>query len=165
MKRSILATSALAGVALLATACGGGGSYTAASSPPTTGAAAAPTTATTVELANSKLGPILADSQGRSLYLFEADKGATPACTSAGCVAEWPPLIASGTPQVGTGLTAADIGRTTRPDGQQQVTYNGHPLYYFAGDRQPGTTAGQGLNDNGGLWYVVRTDGTALDNT
>ena len=116
--------------------------------------------ATTLDLANSSLGQILADSRGRSLYLFEADTGTTSKCTSAGCVAEWPPFIAGGKPQVGAGLAANQLGTTTRADGQQQVTYSGHPLYYFAGDSQPGSTEGQGLNDNGGLWYVVRTDGT-----
>ena len=164
MKRSLIATSGMAGVALLAAACGGGGgAYGASNGTPTTAATAAPTpTATTLDLANSKLGPILVDSQGRSLYLFEADTGMTSTCTSAGCVAEWPPLISGGTPQVGAGLATSQLGTTTRADGQHQVTYSGHPLYYFAGDTQPGSTAGQGLNDNGGLWYVVHTDGTPV---
>jgi predicted lipoprotein with Yx(FWY)xxD motif len=163
MKRSLLATSGLAGVALATAACGGGGAYGAGNAPPSTGAAAPAATATTLELANSKLGEILADSQGRSLYLFEADTSPTSTCISAGCVAEWPPFTVSGTPQVGAGLAANQLGRTTRANGQQQVTYAGHPLYFFAGDSQPGTTAGQGLNDNGGLWYVVQKDGAPLD--
>ena len=167
MKRSLIATSGLAGVALLAAACGGsGGGYGASNASRTTSAPAAATaTPTTLDLANSKLGPILADSQGRSLYLFEADTTNTSTCTTAGCVAEWPPLIASGLPQVGAGLAASQLGTTTRTDGRQQVTYSGHPLYYFAGDSQPGSTAGQGLNDNGGLWYVLHTDGTPVDNS
>jgi predicted lipoprotein with Yx(FWY)xxD motif len=168
MKRSLLATSAVAGIGLLATACGSsssarGGGYGAGSAPPT-GAAAA-VTATTVDLGSSKLGPILVDSQGRSLYLFEADTAGKSTCTCAGCVAEWPPLIAGGTPQAGTGLAANQLGTTTRADDQQQVTYSGHPLYHFAGDTTAGVTAGQGLNDNGGLWYVLRTDGTPIDNS
>jgi predicted lipoprotein with Yx(FWY)xxD motif len=167
MKRSLYATSAAAGVALLATACGGSGSgrggYGASSAPPTT--AAPGVTATTVALGTTKLGPILVDSQGRSLYLFEADTAGKSTCTSAGCVAEWPPLIAGGAPEAGTGLASDQLGTTTRADGQQQVTYSGHPLYHFAGDTTPGTTTGQGLNDNGGLWYVLRTDGTPVDNS
>jgi predicted lipoprotein with Yx(FWY)xxD motif len=168
MKRSLIATSGMAGVALLAAACSGGGGgygggYGASSAPPTTGTGAVPSaTATTLDLANSNLGQILVDSQGRSLYLFGADAGTNSTCTSAGCVAEWPPLIANGTPQVGVGLPANELGTTTRADGHQQITYAGHPLYYFAGDTQPGTTAGQGLNDNGGPWYVVHTDGTPV---
>jgi predicted lipoprotein with Yx(FWY)xxD motif len=179
MKRSLFATPGLAGVALAAAACGGsGGAYgtgttpptsgaaaPAATAPPTTGAAAPAATATTIDLASSKLGQILVDSQGRSLYLFKADTTSTSTCTSAGCVAEWPPFVASGTPRVGPGLVASDLGTTTRADGRQQVTYGGHPLYYFVGDTQPGTTAGQGLNDNGGPWYVVRQDGTPVDNS
>jgi hypothetical protein len=69
-----------------------------------------------------------------------------------------------GTPQVGPGLAARRLGTTTRADGHQQVTYSGHPLYYFAGDAQPGFAAGQGLNDNGELWFVLRTDGTPDSN-
>jgi predicted lipoprotein with Yx(FWY)xxD motif len=107
----------------------------------------------------------LVDSQGRSLYLFEADTNGKSTCTSAGCVAEWPPLIAAGTAHVGAGLAANQLGTTTRPDGHQQVSYDGHPLYYFAGDTQAGVTGGQGLNDNGGLWYVVHTDGTPVANS
>jgi predicted lipoprotein with Yx(FWY)xxD motif len=164
MKRSLFATSGLAGVALLAAACGGSGSYGASSTPPTSAAAAAPSaTATTIALGNSKLGQILVDSQGRSLYLFEADTAGTSTCISAGCIAEWPPLTATATPQVGAGLAANRLGTTTRADGHQQITYAGHPLYYFAGDTQPGATAGQGLNDNGGLWYLVHNDGTSVN--
>src|SRR5258708_31021031 len=102
MKRSLIATSATAGVALLAAACssggtsGSGGGYGASSAPPTTGAGAVPSaTATTLDLANSNLGQILVDSHGRSVYLFGADTGTNSTCTSAGCVAEWPPLIAN----------------------------------------------------------------------
>jgi predicted lipoprotein with Yx(FWY)xxD motif len=170
MKRFLFTTSAVAGFALLATACGGSGSGqgaygagSAASTPPTS--AAASVTATTVALGTTTLGPILVDARGRTLYLFEADTAGTSTCTSAGCVAEWPPLIASGAPQAGTGLAANRLGTTTRADGRQQVTYGGHPLYYFAGDTAPGATAGQGLNDNGGLWYVLHTDGTPVDNS
>ncbi len=168
MKRSLLAMSGFAGVALLAAACGSaGGGYGGAAAPTTTAgpaAATAPaaTTVTTVAAANSPLGQILVDSKGRSLYLFEADTGTTSVCNSPGCVAEWPPLIAAGTPQPGAGLAANQVGTTTRADGNHQITYGGHPLYYFAGDTQNGNTKGQGLNDSGGLWYVVRTDGTPV---
>jgi predicted lipoprotein with Yx(FWY)xxD motif len=168
MRRSTLAASGVAAVAVLSAGCGGSGGYNTTSTTPTsTAAAPAPPTSppTTLALGNSKLGQILVDDQGRSLYLFEADKTSTSSCTSAGCVAEWPPLVASGAPQAGAGLAAQQLATTTRTDGQRQVTYAGHPLYYFAGDTQPGATAGQGLNDNGGAWYAVRTDGTAVDNS
>ena len=166
MKRSLIATSGVAGAALLATACGGSGGYGATNAAPTTKAPAAATAAaTTLDVASSKLGQILADSKGRSVYLFEADKTSTSTCTSAGCVAEWPPLLAAGSPQAGAGVTASKLATTTRADGHDQVTYSGHPLYYFAGDSQPGSTAGQGLNDNGGKWSLVHTDGTAVDDS
>jgi predicted lipoprotein with Yx(FWY)xxD motif len=181
MKRSVFAMAGVAGVSLLAAACGSsiggyafgtvqpttgaGAQSTAVTARPTTGAGAPSTTTTTIALGNSKLGPILVDSAGRSLYLFEADTKGMSTCTTAGCVAEWPPLTATGTPQVGAGLAINRLGTTTRADGHQQVTYSGHPLYYFAGDTQPEVTAGQGLNDNGGLWYVVHTDGTPDTNT
>jgi len=159
-----MATSGLAALALLATACGSGGAYGSSKVPPTTGANAdPPATATTLVLANSSLGPILADSSGRSLYLFEADTSSTSTCTSAQCVAEWPPFTAAGAPQVAAGLAVDQLGTTTRSDSRRQVTYGGHPLYYFAGDSQPGSTAGQGLTDNGGEWYVVHADGTPVD--
>jgi len=167
MKRSLLTTTSLAGAALAATACSGSGGY-AATGAPTPPASAASTAGTppgsTVDLGGSKLGQILVDSQGRALYLFEADTSGASTCTSAGCVAEWPPLTTTGPPQAGAQVAASRLGTTLRSDGREQVTYGGHPLYYFAGDSQPGSAAGQGLNDNGGLWYVVRADGTAIDN-
>jgi predicted lipoprotein with Yx(FWY)xxD motif len=170
MKRSLFATSALAGVALLAAACGGTASgYGAGTTPPSVAGAAAPSvtapnsTATTLALGNSTHGQILVDGQGRSLYLFEADSNGKSTCTSAACTAEWPPWIVSGTPQAGAGLAANELGTTSRADGRQQVTYGGHPLYYFAGDAGTGSS-GQGLNDNGGLWYVLHSDGTAVVN-
>jgi predicted lipoprotein with Yx(FWY)xxD motif len=169
MKRSLLATAGVAGVAVLTAACGGngggsGGGYGAGNvAPPTSAAAAVPgATATTVAAGTTPLGQILVDSKGRSLYLFEADTAGKSTCTSSGCIAEWPPLIATGTPQVGAGLAAAQLGTTTRADGHQQVTYGGHPLYYFVGDAQAGTTTGEGLNDNGGVWSAVHIDGTPV---
>jgi predicted lipoprotein with Yx(FWY)xxD motif len=164
MKRSVIAMSGLAGLTLAATACGGYTSGHGVVTTPTTavGVSVAGSPPTTVALASTDLGQILVDNQGRTLYLFEADANGKSACTSVGCVAEWPPLTTSGSPQAAAGLTAKGLGTTTRPDGAQQVTYDGHPLYHFAGDAQPGATSGQGLNDNGGLWYAVRTDGTAV---
>jgi predicted lipoprotein with Yx(FWY)xxD motif len=166
MKRSLLLTSGLAGVALTAAACGGGGGYGANSTTATTTpAVAVGATPTTLAAGTSPLGQILVDGNGRSLYLFKADTSATSTCVSAGCVAEWPPFLAAPTPQAGAGLAANQLGTTTRADGRQQVTFAGHPLYYFAGDTTSGSTSGQGLNDNGGAWYVVHTDGTPVDNT
>jgi predicted lipoprotein with Yx(FWY)xxD motif len=164
MKRSLITLSTLAGVTVVAAACSGGGSGygTATAPPPTSAAAGAPAAPpTTVALGNTSLGSVLVDNQGRTLYLFEADANGKSACTSPGCVAEWPPLTTTGAPQATGGLMATALGTTPRSDGTRQVTYDGHPLYRFASDNQPGATGGQGINDNGGLWYAVRTDGTA----
>jgi predicted lipoprotein with Yx(FWY)xxD motif len=110
---------------------------------------------------NGSLGNILVDSQGRTLYLFQADSGTKSACTGA-CATAWPPLRASGKPIAGTGITASKLGTATRSDGKPQVTYNGHPLYRFANDQSPGNANGQGVNAFGGLWYVLSPAGTAV---
>jgi predicted lipoprotein with Yx(FWY)xxD motif len=156
------AMSGVAGLSLAAAACSAGVGYGAgkgpgAQAPP--GVAAQP--ATTVALGSTNRGEFLVDGRGRTLYLFEADAHGTSACVSPACVAEWPPLTAVGALSASGGLVAAGLGTTSRPDGTHQVTYDGHPLYRFAGDVQAGTANGQGLDDNGGLWYPVRTDGTA----
>ncbi len=105
---------------------------------------------------DAKLGPIVTDSQGRTLYAFIKDTGTTSTCTGS-CAQNWPPAAASGTPQAGSGLTASMIGTSARSDGATQVTYNSHPLYYFSGDKNPGDTNGQGVAGN---WFTVSPDGT-----
>ena len=110
---------------------------------------------------NGSLGKILVDSQGRTLYLFQADKGTKSACTGA-CAVAWPPVRASGKPVAGSGITASKLGTTARSDGKPQVTYNGHPLYTFANDQKAGDTSGQGINAFGGLWYVLSPAGTTI---
>jgi predicted lipoprotein with Yx(FWY)xxD motif len=107
------------------------------------------------------LGNILVDSQGRTVYMFGADSGTTSACTGA-CATAWPPVPATGTPTAGTGANAALIGTTSRSDGTNQVTYNGHPLYTFMGDHQPGDTNGQGLVAFGGSWSALSPAGVPI---
>lgn len=104
------------------------------------------------------LGSFLVDAQGKTLYLFLADTPASSAC-SGGCAENWPPLLTTGAPQAGEGVEAAKIGTLVRSDGTTQVTYNGHPLYYFAGDAQAGDANGQGI---GGKWYVVSPAGDPI---
>lgn len=147
-------------VALAVAGCGGGddsSDATAAVTPPKT---ASGRTAT-VGVANSGPGKILVDSQGRTLYLFKQDTGTTSTC-SGECASDWPPLRANGKPTVGRGLTASKVGTTARSDGKPEVTYNGHPLYLFAGDKNPGDTNGQGLNAFGAPWYVVSPAGNQI---
>ncbi len=152
---TLLMTAAAVGLTVVALAsCGGGnGSKPIASAPPKT-ASGQPAT---VGVENSNLGKILDDSQGRTLYLFQADNGTTSNCSGA-CATNWPPLTSSH-PTVGKGANASMIGTSKRSDGKTQVTYNGHPLYTFSGDSSPGDTNGQGVNAFGGLWYAVSPTG------
>jgi len=114
-----------------------------------------------VAVRSSRLGKILVDSQGRTLYLFKKDSGTKSACFGA-CAQNWPPLRASGKPAVGRGAKASMIATTRRSDGGRQVTYNGHPLYHFVNDHKPGDTNGEGLNAFGGLWWVVSPAGNPV---
>jgi predicted lipoprotein with Yx(FWY)xxD motif len=140
-------------VALAVAACGGGGAATAATPKTSTGASA------TVGVAKTSLGSILVNSAGRTLYLFKADVGTKSACSGA-CATAWPPLLASGKPTAGTGLTASKLGTITRSGGSQQVTYNGHPLYLFVKDTKPGQANGQGVTAFGAAWFALTPSGT-----
>jgi predicted lipoprotein with Yx(FWY)xxD motif len=151
-------------LALLGAACGSsGGGSSAAPSPTTASPTASPTTSknatpATVAIAKTGLGSVLVDSRGRTLYQFGADSGTTSTCSGA-CAANWPPLVASGTPTVGGGAKASLVGTTTRSDGKTQVTYNGHPVYLFVGDSKAGDTNGQGLTAFGGTWSALTSAG------
>jgi predicted lipoprotein with Yx(FWY)xxD motif len=112
----------------------------------------------TVAIAKSPLGRILVDSRGITLYDFVPDKGTTSVCYDA-CAALWPPLLTNGKPIAGPGVRASLLGTTKRKDGKLEVTYNGHPLYYWVGDHKPGQTTGQGLNQFGGPWWVLSPAG------
>jgi predicted lipoprotein with Yx(FWY)xxD motif len=124
---------------------------------------AAPVTNPALDLRSTSLGKVLVDDQGRTLYLFEADKGDMSNCSSA-CLSIWPALSSTGKPQAHGGVLAAKIGTVAGSAGKQQVTYNGHPLYYYAGDQKPGDINGQGLNQFGAAWYVLGANGNKIDN-
>ena len=168
----ILPLAAVALVAVVVAGCGGSSSGTSnggSSSGTASGGSAygsakpAPKPATgTVSTRATKLGRILVDANGRTLYLFEKDKGAASSCNGA-CASIWPPLTA-GTAKAGSGVTAADLGTTKRGDGKTEITYAGHPLYTYAGDQKPGETAGQGLDQFGAEWYVLAPDGHKIEN-
>lgn len=149
--------------ALLLAGCGSGYSSSGSSSTASTSPAAAQqTNAASVKTASvSGLGTILVDGQGRTLYLFQRDTGPTSTCSGA-CIGNWPAVTTHGTPQATGGVTAGKLGVTKRGDGTTQVTYAGHPLYYYAGDAAAGDTNGQGLNAFGAAWYVVGTNGSAI---
>jgi len=116
----------------------------------------------TVAIKSSGLGRILVDAKGRTLYLFEKDKGTTSSCYGA-CASGWPPYTTTGAPQAGSGAAASLLGTTTRTDGTTQVTYKGHPLYYFVGDTKPGEVIGEGVNAFGAKWYVLAPSGNKID--
>ena len=116
---------------------------------------------TRVDIAKSRLGGILVDSKGITLYDFPPDGGTTSVCYGA-CAALWPPLITHGKPVAGHGVRASLLGTTKRKDGKLQVTYGGHPLYYFVTDRKPGQTTGQGVNQFGGPWWVISAAGKEI---
>ncbi|RYJ23177.1 hypothetical protein CU044_5482 [Streptomyces sp. L-9-10] len=112
-----------------------------------------------VSARSTSLGKILVDGEGRTLYLFEADKRNKSTCTG-DCVKIWPPLIVTGKPEAGTGGVKGNLlSTTTRDNGAKQVTYNGHPLYRFTGDHKPGDTNGQGDFWSHDTWYVLGTSG------
>lgn len=116
----------------------------------------------TVKVAQSTFGRILVDARGRSLYLFAQDKPRNISCTAdyLGCTDTWPPLLTSGKPRAGPGVNARLLStvRRTKPAGVQ-VTYNGHPLYFFADDRKPGDVKGQAFISQ---WYLISPKGTAI---
>ena len=114
-----------------------------------------------VHIAKTRLGQILVDSKGITLYDFVEDKGKMSACYGA-CAALWPPLLTHGKPVAGPGVRASLLGTTKRKDGKVQVTYGGHPLYYFVTDRKPGQTTGQGVNQFGGPWWVLSRAGKEI---
>jgi len=154
---TLLARAAIVPLAALAVAGYGSVGFASASTAPRE---ATKTKPATVRVAKTKLGKILVNSKGRTLYLFQADSGTTSACTDS-CAAAWPPL-SNPTPKAGKGAKASMVGTATRSDGTPQVTYNGHPLYTYSGDKKAGNTNGQGLSAFGGLWYVVSPTGNQV---
>src|SRR5450759_3579984 len=159
MKLSI--TGAIAS-ALLAVGCGGTSSPTAASSPSPNPSPIPAATGTTIAVAtNATLGQILVDGKGKTVYLFVADTGTASTCYTS-CATIWPPVLTNGAPTAGAGAQASLVGTTTRTDGKIEVTYAGHPLYYFIKDKQAGDTTGQGINGFGALWWVLSPSGTAM---
>jgi predicted lipoprotein with Yx(FWY)xxD motif len=123
-------------------------------------AAAQPTA--TVKVTKTRLGTILVDGRGHTLYLYTADQNGSIACVTGqyGCPSTWPPYLTAGAPKAGAGLNASLLGRVkrTQPAGTQ-VTYAGHPLYRYIGDTKPGDLHGQALY---GSWYVVAPTGKPI---
>lgn len=126
-------------------------------------AAAKPTArSATVTTARTGLGRIIVDGRGRSLYLFEKDARGRSACSGV-CAAYWPPLLANGRSIAVKGAKPSLLGSIRRADGRRQVSYAGHPLYFFSGDTKPGQTNGESLKDFGAGWYVLTPSGKQID--
>jgi predicted lipoprotein with Yx(FWY)xxD motif len=155
---TFLAGAAVIPLAALAVAgCGGaGGRGAAVPAPKTAGGEAA-----TVGVAATRLGKTLVDAEGRTLYLFKKDPSTTSTCAGA-CASDWPPLRTNGKPTAGSGLNPALVATTKRSDGAPQVTYNGHPLYLYEGDENPGDTDGQGVTAFGAPWYALAPAGSQV---
>ena len=160
------------GVALLAAACSSAGSSSstpaasssapasasAPSSAPASGGASA-SGATVIKTASAAGSTFLTDGSGRAVYLWAKDTSGMSACTGA-CAGAWPPVTTTSTATASGSAKASDLGTITRTDGTKQVTYDGHPLYYFAGDSGPGTATGQGSDSFGAKWWLVTPAGS-----
>ena len=147
-------------LAVAVSACGGGSSSGSSSA----GSTARPHTkssAVTISTAGGTDGVHLVGASKRSVYLWGADKGTKSTCAGA-CAGNWPPVITKGSPNAGAGTSGADLGTTRRSDGSEQVTYNGHPLYYYIGDQTAGATSGQGSDGFGARWWLVAPSGHAI---
>jgi predicted lipoprotein with Yx(FWY)xxD motif len=159
MKRLIAMAVAPAAVAAIVAGCGGGSSYGGSSNAASSGGGGAEAA---IAVRTTQLGPTLVDSAGRTLYLFEKDTSAASMCAGA-CASIWPPLVTNGKPKAGAGISAAKLGTTKRADGKLEVTYAGHPLYYYVADTKPGELSGEGLDQFGATWDIVAPSGKGVD--
>lgn len=156
--------SAGGGEAEAASNTSGGGRYGAEepseSSKPASEPAPQPAgTAAVVKVMNTpKLGKVIVESKGMTLYDFRKDKGTTSSCYGE-CAVAWPPLLTSGAPKAMGGAEQSLLGTTKRKDGTVQVTYKGHPVYGFVEDSKPGETNGNDFNGFGGQWYALLPNG------
>ncbi len=156
---------AVVGVAVLASACGsssgskGGGVYGSTPTKPSKSAssstAAAPAGQTTLQLADTTLGKVVANSKGMVLYLYVPDGTSPTSKVPAGVLAAWPPLKATESVTLGAGLTKK-AATPEQANGEKWVSYNGHLLYTFTGDAAPGDVNGNALGD---VWYAVTAAG------
>jgi predicted lipoprotein with Yx(FWY)xxD motif len=139
-------------LATLLSACGSGSGYGSAASSPSGHAAAGASAVGTGSIPG--IGTVLDDGKGFTLYHLSIDTSSKSMC-SGSCAAEWPPLLATnGVPKASPTLNGT-LATIQRSDGGTQVTFDGMPLYTFAGDSGPGQATGQGLTDFGGVWSAV----------
>jgi predicted lipoprotein with Yx(FWY)xxD motif len=147
--------------ALLATACGSAAASSPSSAPAAGSSASASTTGTVITTHVGTAGAFLTDGSGRTVYLWAKDGMNMSACSGA-CATAWPPVPATGKLTVTGGAKASDLGTITRSDGTKQITYDGHPLYYFVGDSAAGQANGQGSDNFGAKWWLVASSGAKI---
>ena len=114
-----------------------------------------------VTLKKSDYGKVLMNARGKALYLFDKEKGKQSKCYD-DCATAWPPFLTKGKPRAGVGVKAKRLGTTRRSDGRRQVTYKGHPLYFYEHD-SPGVILCQNVFEFGGLWLLVNRRGNAVN--
>lgn len=114
-----------------------------------------------MSVARSADGTYLTGAGGRALYLWVADGVGRSHCSGA-CAQAWPPLLTTGAPVAGAGVASGDLGTIARSGSTRQVTYKGHPLYFFVADRRAGATTGQGSDSFGAKWWLVAPSGAAI---
>jgi predicted lipoprotein with Yx(FWY)xxD motif len=161
--RKIWGATGLAAAALALTACGSSASSSSTPAAPAAPASSAAQSSSSAVAAGSSAlkaasvggTQVLTNSKGFVLYWFAPDTSSTSNCTGS-CATYWPPVAGAAT--AGSGITGT-LGTITRSDGTKQVTYDGHPLYTYAGDSAPGVAKGNGLNASGGLWYEMTVSG------
>ena len=158
---ALLAAAACSSGSSSGAASGGGygGGYGGAA-----GASSAAATAMTIETHTGSAGTFLTDGSGRSVYMFAKDGTNASACSGA-CASAWPPVTTAGSPAASGGAKSSDLGTLTRSNGAKQVTYDGHALYYFAGDSSAGQTNGQGVDGFGAKWWLVAPSGAVITGT
>jgi len=158
--RTIWGAAGLAALALTVSACGSSSSATSTPAAGTSSSAAAPASAaaggSTVSQTTVGGQQVLTDSKGMVLYWFVIDTPTTSKCEGS-CLTFWP--VVPGPVTAGSGVTGT-LGTITRSDGSKQATYDGHPLYTFAGDKSPGQNKGNGVNASGGLWWEMTVNGS-----
>jgi predicted lipoprotein with Yx(FWY)xxD motif len=157
--------AALVGVVMVVAGCGSSSSSSSAPAPAPTATNAAASGGSSkgvsVSLAKGSDGTYLAGASGRALYLWVADANGKSSCAGS-CAKAWPPLLTKSVPVAAHGVQASDLGTIARSDGSKQVTYKGHPLYYFVEDTSSGMTHGQGSDNFGAKWWLVAPSGSAI---
>lgn len=159
-------TSAVALIVLVAPGCATSGDSPEAerstpeatpSATPTTSAATTPDSGTTITSGRSDYGSVLFDADQQAIYIWQLERSSTPKCYD-DCATEWPPVLTEGKPVASGDIDRAKLGTTERSDGSIQVTYNDHPLYYYAHE-EPGEVTCHDVATHGGTWWAVQPSG------